>query len=65
MTWAVLADVVPDETAPGVAILGGMRPASERRAAVGSMVRVDGGGRGRRRGGERSAEGEARVVEES
>lgn len=36
-------------TAPGVAILGGMRPARERRAAVGSMVRV-GGGRGRGRG---------------
>lgn len=30
-------------TAPGVAILGGMRPARERRAAVGSMLGVDGG----------------------
>lgn len=33
-------------TAPGVAILGGMRPARERRAAVGSMLGVDGGGVG-------------------
>lgn len=60
MTWAVLAEVVPEDyvlsvlrvgekmrgrtTAPGVAILGGMRPARERRAAVGSMLGVDGGG---------------------
>lgn len=59
MTWAVLAEVVPEDyvlsvlrvgekmrrrtTAPGVAILGGMRPARERRAAVGSMLGVDGG----------------------
>lgn len=33
-------------TAPGVAILGGMRPARERRAAVGSMLSVDRGGVG-------------------